>query len=706
MQSMVSREYAFDPLRTVENQEGELGEDDTRQPTTLLSVCRAFIWTICSATTIYETKELMITHGYHYPLTIAFRVFASILVVYVILIRLSRESSSIHKVEWWRWAIRKPDSGGLFLHAHLGLMIPASITAAASLPLLLEGLLHMPSLPVMVMLFPLVYAAESLVLFVFCSPSARTFPWEAVLATAASAVVLYNEYRLIVQGLIWGIIGILSIGVSKALLIIGLEKVGSDFHSRFSAYHAFMASTMILGMLISGVLMVRFEMAQFLPLQFVMPPAYSFFVVACFVFTTISGSSILAYTPLSCEAPQSPFSDISACNIQYLLSFLSSLLVLFISIYSTPITVSWVQLVAYLTGALCLVGSEQMHTLICRGLHNMQLQAHKLIHTSPGEPQKLSRFSTTLATLFAIVLTSWTFSTLSASSIDALSPPLPSKLDTLYQPTTRFEIVVSMYDENHADIYTLLSALKSTTFLNTLTPKITLYTKNPTHALPSVQSELKAKTGADRIEHLENRGREGGTYLHHIVTHWDELAEQTMFIQAHAHNLRELIPRINSYLVSESGFLSLGFAGVSCTCGGCGDRWGWKDKAGVVPGLYKRIYGVPCEGDEPVLLTYKGQFVASARGLKGVPRSIYEDLLETITRNSTGAGGVDNGEKGGVVGEDTPDNPYFGFTVERIWGLLGQCATDQRVAVKCPSLLSGMGRGGEVGDCGCLDIKD
>jgi hypothetical protein len=41
MQSMVSREYAFDPLRTVENQEGELGEDDTRQPTTLLSVCRA-----------------------------------------------------------------------------------------------------------------------------------------------------------------------------------------------------------------------------------------------------------------------------------------------------------------------------------------------------------------------------------------------------------------------------------------------------------------------------------------------------------------------------------------------------------------------------------------------------------------------------------------------------------------------------------------
>ena len=45
------------------------------------------------------------------------------------------------------------------------------------------------------------------------------------------------------------------------------------------------------------------------------------------------------------------------------------------------------------------------------------------------------------------------------------------------------------------------------------------------------------------------------------------------------------------------------------------------------------------------------------------------------------------------MGDDRLDNPHFGFTIERIWGLLGQCATDRRVAVRCPSLLSGMGRG-------------
>jgi hypothetical protein len=43
---MVSRGYAFDPLRMIEDPEGELGEeenreDDTRQATTLFSACRA-----------------------------------------------------------------------------------------------------------------------------------------------------------------------------------------------------------------------------------------------------------------------------------------------------------------------------------------------------------------------------------------------------------------------------------------------------------------------------------------------------------------------------------------------------------------------------------------------------------------------------------------------------------------------------------------
>jgi hypothetical protein len=169
--------------------------------------------------------------------------------------------------------------------------------------------------------------------------------------------------------------------------------------------------------------------------------------------------------------------------------------------------------------------------------------------------------------------------------------------------------------------------------------------------------------------------------------------------------MHEIIPRINSYLVPETGFLSLGFTGVTCDCGTCTDRWGWEDKWDVIPALYQNIYSFPCSSSTAILLTYKGQFVASARRTRGIRKEVYVDLLDTITGRdiwSHNTSVIGEGT-GGVTGADSPDNPYFGFTMERIWGLVMQCATDQRIAAKCPSLLSGMGKGGSVGDCQCLD---
>jgi hypothetical protein len=241
----------------------------------------------------------------------------------------------------------------------------------------------------------------------------------------------------------------------------------------------------------------------------------------------------------------------------------------------------------------------------------------------------------------------------------------------------------------------MLDAIKSTSMLKDIKPNVILYTKDQDVVL----SKLKEATGANSVERLDNLGREGGTYLEHIVNKWDSLAEQTMFIQAHAHNMRELIPRINDYLVPETGMLSLGFTGVECECESCGDRWGWEDKYGAVPALFEKIHNEPCDPTTPILLSYKGQFVASARRIRGISRKIYGGLHEAITSKE----GYSHNKT--YVGDavDRPDNPYFGFTVERIWSLLMQCATDGRVAAKCPSLLSGMGRGGDAGDCQCLD---
>jgi Protein of unknown function (DUF3431) len=533
----------------------------------------------------------------------------------------------------------------------------------------------------------------------------RKLPWEAILVVAACAVILYNEYRLMVQGLIWGITGILFIGVSRALFAIGSEYCLS---TSVSAYHGFVIMTLMFGMLMSGILMIRFEMAQFSNLPSMKKIAFMFFNMACFIGTAFSGSSFLVYTPISFDVSNQQFAHLPIRSLEFLPTFISNLLVLLVSIHSTPVVVSWIQLAVFLTAAILLLGFEEIHNYISTCLSSTRSQDTKLSSTPHCEPPKANHLITITTLSLSIFLSSWAISNVSTASINDLPPPLTSNLDTIYHPTMRFEIVVSMYDELPEDLSSLLSALKTTELLSKLSPTITIYTKHPSHSHPLIKEELKQKTGADKIEHLENLGREGGTYLHHIVTKWDELAEQTLFIQAHAHNVRELIPRINSYLIPESGFLSLGFAGITCSCGACSDRWGWEDKDAVIPDLFERIHGMTCEGETPILLTYKGQFVASARRIRGIEKSIYEELLKRImSKNLTETGGGEGRDwEGGVVGENTPDNPYFGFTVERTWGLLVQCATDQRIAAKCPTLLSGMGRGGEAGDCGCLDVVD
>jgi hypothetical protein len=97
-------------------------------------------------------------------------------------------------------------------------------------------------------------------------------------------------------------------------------------------------------------------------------------------------------------------------------------------------------------------------------------------------------------------------------------------------------------------------------------------------------------------------------------------------------------------------------------------------------------------------LSYKGQFVASASRIRGVPLDIYDGLHDAITSTS----GWSHDPL--IIGErmDEPDAPYFGYSLERIWNLLMQCS-NTRIATMCPSLLGQWRRFGRVEDCQCLD---
>jgi hypothetical protein len=254
-------------------------------------------------------------------------------------------------------------------------------------------------------------------------------------------------------------------------------------------------------------------------------------------------------------------------------------------------------------------------------------------------------------------------------------------LDHDYIPSLQNEIVISMYKEPISSVATLVSSLKSIPSLSRAS--VHIYTKDETANV----SAILYQTGAHNVTLLPNVGREGETYLHHILSQWDSLAKHTLFIQGSVHNPREFFARLRDfYDPDRTGMLSLGFSGHLCDCHDCGDQWGWNDTAGLISQIYSRVYGsLHCSN---VLLSYKGQFIASGRRIRGIDREIYRELHVALTAR--------NGR------EDSLSAPVLGYTLERLWNVLFQCS-DLGVAWKCPSLLSGKRWGGNIGDCQCFD---
>ncbi|XMA08503.1 hypothetical protein WAI453_001294 [Rhynchosporium graminicola] len=692
------------PCLEVEDARNGQVTGSTRRPLSY-SYWRAACWIVCSSTAVYTTKRLMVVHGSHYPLRIAFRSAAATLIVYIILLRVNFGSNKRLGTKIRGWGLRQPDGDEFLANKHCVSMLPASLAAAISFPMLFEGMLHMPNLAVLIMLFPLVYTTESIVLFTCCcqSRSRKSISWETIISIAASGFVLYEEYRLMVPGLVLGVGGILLMGVSRAFFIIEAERVGSDsaVQSRLKAYHGFVMMTLLFSLLFSGVAWYHCENggSKSLGKRTVVLILVN---LGSIVGTLFSGTSLLAYSPISFADTTLQFAHTPARGCVLLAPFATSLLGLLASIFSNPVSsTSTVQTLAYLVSSLCLFGGENVHAFVLASVDGIHRSVKGLSEKGTEPPGGLSRFISTSAISMLLLLFSLLISSFSNYAITSLSSGLPANFDTAFVPPHRFDIVVAMYQENAASVKSMLAAVKTTALLSTLQPRIILYTKDPKQDL----HKLQVDTGADIVERLDNFGREGGTYLWHIVNKWDELAAQTMFIQAHAHNTREIIPRIGSYLVNETGMLSLGFTGVTCSCHDCSDRWDWEDKAGVIPALYEKIYSRACDPDENILLSYKGQFVASARRIRGIDREIFRGLLHTVTSKEGWSHDTDASHHLTGVGseEESPSNPYFGFTLERIWGLLMQCGTDAQVAARCPSLLSGMGIDGKADDCQCLD---
>lgn len=294
-------------------------------------------------------------------------------------------------------------------------------------------------------------------------------------------------------------------------------------------------------------------------------------------------------------------------------------------------------------------------------------------------------------------------------SLSEVFPVPPSSksayLDNFYRPTADLDIVISMYKESMSDLTKTIDLITSIQAVAARSPRIYVYVKDQDANLDRMQTTLSVHDPV--ITLLPNIGREGETYLNHILTQWDNLANHTMFIQAETHTPREMLPRIRDYYHESTGMLSLSFVGNTCDCNSnlCADRF-WSDASGLIQQTYltaNRLKECPSP-DSKILLSYKGQFIASAARIRGVDKKVYADLQQLfVDKNSYAHSKEYLSLATDLTGTmDRISQPVFGFSMERLWSSLMQC-DDMEVARRCPSLLSGWRTGGSRSDCQCLD---
>lgn len=263
-----------------------------------------------------------------------------------------------------------------------------------------------------------------------------------------------------------------------------------------------------------------------------------------------------------------------------------------------------------------------------------------------------------------------------------------------YRGGRKFDVVVSMYQENQTKIAEELREIKNLSSLQGLEPNIIIYVKDQ-----DVDAEaLKVMVGADVVKIIPNKGREGGTYLTHILDEWDNLATHTLFLQGDIHKFSQLSARITDYFFPGTGVLSLGFGYSSCSCDNCQDDWGGDDVWYRVPEVYSAVTGELCPTSK-ILMSYGGQFIASSNRIRSTKKHVYEHIKQLL--ESDKEHWIHGDSKMGRF-NDRVDNPYFGHTLERSWMILFQCF-DPGLSATCPKLDSRRGPDDTDETCQCVD---
>lgn len=245
-----------------------------------------------------------------------------------------------------------------------------------------------------------------------------------------------------------------------------------------------------------------------------------------------------------------------------------------------------------------------------------------------------------------------------------------------FEPFDRpLDVVVAYYTADPRILGSLpLGSILEIPVINESRPVWYLYNKSP--APPPLFLNVKIH----HVINMPNVGREGHTFLYHIVHNYHNLSRQTIFCQENPDNKSNVLFRLENYYVKTTGFMALSDE-MRCTCDGCS-------------GTLKRIrdfYAIftqeLCKGDFTASL--HGCFVVSRRRIHSLKLERYQYLLGLMGAPSghfihSASEGYRDGN--GVEEESRPDKPCLGYILERTWSVMFNCSgLDVMERLPCPN---------------------
>lgn len=291
------------------------------------------------------------------------------------------------------------------------------------------------------------------------------------------------------------------------------------------------------------------------------------------------------------------------------------------------------------------------------------------------------------------------------------------------------DLVFSYYNEPLSRFSDAVDYVRRQSQLSVQNPRVIVYVKHPQVSLTKIAKEV----GADEVIRLKNVGREGGTYLAHILRHYNSslsldslaegtatsvrglmmshdyyskvldgrpefglerisrpasvygLADHTVFMQPEISWHWIAKPRMDLFDPSSTGFLSFGPYLIS-VCGQDGLGNGNYER---MRDIYTLIYDSFCPPTGQ-LASYAGQFVVSRRRIL---RNRYEkylnlrNLLEApiehwIHREGGWFKWKGSTDEGPAKNPTGPHNPFLGHALERSWPVIFDCR-DPSIAESC-----------------------